>query len=316
MKKKAGIMLAVLWLTGCGNELYDQSMEQGKLALAGGDFDKALASFELALEEKPDDTEVRALYSQLTAYQDVEEAIEQGHWDDAVQKGDDLLKEQKLEVRLQKSLNQLIQMAESAQKNEQAVSAKVETLQKLADEKKYEEAEELINSLKQDNQLEAAYANVSDQIDKIATDIQSGRQSEAEAEKAAAVQAAREAAEQADQQTVYYQKLDRIERGNADLDAVYENGTTVEIREAETERYKRWDDALNEIYGVLKNELPAAEMAQLRQEQREWIAFRDEAAEEAASQFEGGTWESVQFVSSQANLTKERCYQLVDLYMK
>ncbi|WP_052712205.1 lysozyme inhibitor LprI family protein [Domibacillus indicus] len=317
MKKKAAMLLAAFMLAGCGNGLYDQSMEQGKLALAGGEFDKALASFELALEEKPDDKEAEAVYKQLSAYKNIEAAAEQAQWDQVVEEGNALIKEKELGKSLKKPVEQFIHTAQAAKENEQLAAEKVDTAKQLAEDKKYEEAQEVIDEIKQDENLQAAYAGFASEVDKIAADIQSGQQNEAEAEKEAAVQAAEEAAAAVavSQKTTYYQKLDRIERGLADLDYIYETGTTVEIREAETERYKRWDDALNEIYGVLKKELPSGEMEQLRQAQREWIKFRDETAEEAASSFSGGSWESVQYKSTQADVTRNRCYELVDRYM-
>ena len=37
----------------------------------------------------------------------------------------------------------------------------------------------------------------------------------------------------------------------------------IEVRRIAAESYQMWDDKLNEIYGVLKQELPADEMAAL-----------------------------------------------------
>lgn len=109
----------------------------------------------------------------------------------------------------------------------------------------------------------------------------------------------------------YLQKLNNIDQGLVDLDYLYKNGITSEMMEAESERYKRWDDALNEIYGVLKNQLSNDEMNNLRKEQRQWIINRDITAEAESLEFKGGTMESIQYISTQARLTKERCFELV-----
>lgn len=57
-------------------------------------------------------------------------------------------------------------------------------------------------------------------------------------------------------------------RLNNELSYLYDNGGTVEAVEASSREYKAWDDALNEIYGVLKTELSTNEMNKLRQAQR------------------------------------------------
>lgn len=113
----------------------------------------------------------------------------------------------------------------------------------------------------------------------------------------------------------YLQALDRIDMALTKLESSYSNGSTAALKAGETESLKRWDKALNEIYGVLKEQLPPEEMEQLRQKQREWIEFRDLEAEEAASEFAGGTLEGVANLTTQRQLTKERCYFLVNAYL-
>ncbi|WP_410771266.1 lysozyme inhibitor LprI family protein [Fontibacillus sp. BL9] len=114
----------------------------------------------------------------------------------------------------------------------------------------------------------------------------------------------------------YLEKLDEIEAGLADLEELNEEGTTASMTEAAAETFNRWDTALNEIYGELKQQLSANEMDDLKEKQREWIKQRDEIAEKEAAEFKGGTMEGLQLVSTKARVTKERCYELVNQYMK
>ncbi|WP_435923561.1 lysozyme inhibitor LprI family protein [Paenibacillus sp. DYY-L-2] len=114
----------------------------------------------------------------------------------------------------------------------------------------------------------------------------------------------------------YIQKLDDIEKGLSDLQELYDEGTTVSMTKAAEEAYKRWDDALNEIYGALKNRLTEEDMAVLKKEQQAWITKRDEDAEKKAAEFKGGTMEALELLSAKAGITKGRCYELVGKYMK
>jgi len=113
----------------------------------------------------------------------------------------------------------------------------------------------------------------------------------------------------------YLDKLNSIEKAATEI-RNNNDGTTFGMRKSQEEILEKWDQALNEIYQVLETQLPADEMEKLRQEQRKWITLRDETAKEDASQFEGGTMEPLEYTASLANTTKERCYELVENYMK
>lgn len=114
----------------------------------------------------------------------------------------------------------------------------------------------------------------------------------------------------------YIQKLNAIEEGLADLQGLYDEGTTVSMKAAADETYKRWDTALNDIYSMLKQRLSASEMAELKEKQVAWITYRDETAKAESLEYKGGSMESLQYMATQSRVTKERCYELVELYMK
>ncbi len=118
---------------------------------------------------------------------------------------------------------------------------------------------------------------------------------------------------QENQKEKYFKKLNSMYESDRNVEV---EETMVEMEEQEAERYQNWDKMLNEIYGVLQAQLPSDEMDQLREEQRNWVKHRDEAAKEASLKYEGGTTESLEYVATQASLTRERCYELVAKYME
>ena len=94
------------------------------------------------------------------------------------------------------------------------------------------------------------------------------------------------------------------------------DSSTYALKKVEDDRWELWDKLLNEIYGELKEQLSPEEMDLLRENQRQWLKDRDEQALEASLKFKGGTQEHLEYVAVLANLTEERCYELVDRYMK
>ncbi|WP_436374716.1 lysozyme inhibitor LprI family protein [Cytobacillus sp. BC1816] len=111
----------------------------------------------------------------------------------------------------------------------------------------------------------------------------------------------------------YLKKLKKMEEADRYAEA---KTTTAELVEQETERYRTWDEELNKIYGLLEVQLDKGQMDQLREEQRSWIQQRDEAAKKSSLKYKGGSMEPLEYVATQASLTRERCYFLVVRYMK
>ncbi|KXH87536.1 lysozyme inhibitor LprI family protein [Sporosarcina sp. HYO08] len=333
MKKLAIVISSVCFLLmGCGNSTFDKAIEQSKLALANGEFEKALSLSELALEEKPKDEEAKALYTVLTAFDEVKDAFNRSDWEETVKKIDALNDQKNLPGVLKKELKAIEKDVRGNIEQQSTVANQIKAIENLIGEKKLDEAKELLDQLQNDETLKEGLAAHSEVIHALSNNIHTNLQKQSEEqvakakeEAAVAKETATKAKEEAskakksqsaNQKYQYLRKLDGIEAGLSDLAYLYANGITAEMKEAEAEVYKRWDDALNEIYGVLKSQLSKNEMDLLRGEQRDWILYRDYEAEKAASAFEGGTFAGVQYLSTLGELTKKRCYQLVELYMK
>lgn len=112
----------------------------------------------------------------------------------------------------------------------------------------------------------------------------------------------------------YLRKLNNIKKEAEELEAT--DSSTYALKKVEDDRWDIWDELLNEIYGVLKDQLPPEEMDQIKEEQRNWMKYRDDSALEASLKYKGGTQEHIEYVAVLANLTEERCYELVANYMK
>ena len=117
------------------------------------------------------------------------------------------------------------------------------------------------------------------------------------------------------QREEYIQILNSLDSELAYIDDLYDEKSVAEMRDLEEQRYQRWDAALNDIYGVLKEQLSLSDMDTLKQKQREWIVYRDTQAEKGTEQL-GGGWQSLQYTINLKDITKDRCYELVNLYMK
>ncbi|KGR77112.1 lysozyme inhibitor LprI family protein [Ureibacillus sinduriensis] len=114
----------------------------------------------------------------------------------------------------------------------------------------------------------------------------------------------------------YLKKLNEAKKETDEMRNNPADDSTYALKAVEGEIYEVWDGLLNEIYGVLKQQLPSEEMNKLRDAQRKWIDYRDKTALEASLKYKGGTMEHLEYTVVLNNLTEERCFELVEHYMK
>lgn len=93
-------------------------------------------------------------------------------------------------------------------------------------------------------------------------------------------------------------------------------GVTSDMLADNEYNYKLWNDALNEIYSALQNQLSESEMKTLREKQRQWIEDREQAAQASYDEEGGGSLSVVLYGETFVEVTRERCYELIDLYMR
>lgn len=344
MKKLAVLMFAIfLLLAGCGTSAYANAMKDATSEIENGEYEKALKSLELALEEKPEDKEARTLYENIKALNQVKEAIDGTDWEVAVTKAKNLLKGDTLAKGIKVEAEQYINQAESElAANKEEDTDKEEDLGREEDTGKKEdmnskkevaaesgtnasEKEEAVNT-EEIPKSKIAISEKAEDVDtekksidnaeRVNSEVTAGKEEVTNTEKEKAEPVKVESDKAAGEREKKLKKLNDIQKGLAEFDKALETGTQVEMTQAKGEIFKRWDTALNEIYGALENQLSTSKFESLREEQRKWLTYRDEVAKENSLKFEGGTMASLEYVSTQARVTEERCYELVEGYME
>lgn len=116
----------------------------------------------------------------------------------------------------------------------------------------------------------------------------------------------------------FIEKLDKIQEELDSLDIKKDSdaGVTSAMRGFYGISYDKYDEALNEIYTMFKEELPEEIMNDLQNEQLKWIEQKEDKAMKETEEFKGGTFEFVAYNMSLYESTKDRCYELVNQYME
>lgn len=299
------ILVLSLGVVGCGNSIVNKSIEQAKSSIESKEYDKSLLSLEMALDEESDNEEVKKLYDIVDKYQQAKKLIEDNNIDEA-KKVLDAINIEYTSYAIKEDIDNLKSEVENQYKEIEKVNVHLKEAENLFNNKKYGEAKVCLGA----NIL----GIVGDSIEpnKYATEEQKQKALEiTERCELGIVDEEKNLVESKNAQ--YIEKLNSIEM---ELNDLYKGETTIEMKEFAGKTYKKWDNALNEIYSLLKVQLSNSDMDALTEKQIQWIEYRDITAKNESLAFEGGTMEGLQYTSTLANITKERCYELVNNYMK
>ena len=85
-----------------------------------------------------------------------------------------------------------------------------------------------------------------------------------------------------------------------------------DMNELSNEIYVVWDEALNELWGILKDTQDENTMNDLLKEQREWIDMKEAEVKKTGEEFAGGSMQALVINQKDAELTKVRVYELAD----
>lgn len=312
------VMLSVsLIITGCGNGAVNKSIKQAKAALESKNYDEAISSLEAALKEDWKHEEANKLYKIVDGYRKSTEALENKNIEEAKTLLDGISGDY-TEYPIKNAVDELKSKVDNYYKEVAKVDTYVTEAEKLFNEKKYEECKKYIetNILGSDKENIKTNTYATDDHKIKATEIESKCEWEIIQKEQKVAEEKRKQQEALSTKSKYIDKLNQTGASLSDLAYLYDGGITSNLLEAESRTLKRWDDMLNEIYGVLKTQLTKSEMDALTDKQLEWLTYRDKTAEDAAKYFAGGSFEAVQRNTTLAKLTKERCYELVNIYMK
>ena len=89
--------------------------------------------------------------------------------------------------------------------------------------------------------------------------------------------------------------------------------TQLEMNTNSYDVYVQWDNLINEIYQHIKTIMDESTFAALEKDELEWIKEKDNAIEEAAAKYEGGSIVPLIRNTTASSYTQNRCYYLLGI---
>lgn len=305
-------MVLALTLTGCGNSIAKKSIKQANTEIASKNYDKALASIELALDEDKGNTEAKKLYSILKSYKKAQSALKDNNIDEA-KKALDGIDAKYSNYAIKDDVDLLKNQVKEKSKGIEVANNNITKLEGLIREKKYDESKTLIEEINKSSLNEEQNSKIKELNFKIESEKKTS------IAKTANDTAPTKSVEES-KKTIYLSKMNSLETNLHNQLAHLENGATVDRHNSANIQYTAWDGMLNEVWDILKQQLPESEMSVLTKKQVAWISYKENAGKSAAAEFgtgeSAGTEAPVAEDTSLAENTKARCYELVNNYMK
>ena len=273
MKKKhiiITLIVIIIIIAACGigfyvyrNSAINKQLEKADLLVNESEYDKALAQYELILDNDSDNKKAKEAKEML------KDNIE----------------------GLREEINEGL-------KTNKDIDSSISKARDLIENKKYEEAKKVLDKINSSDLKENQKQTITDLKGRVDSEIKNKEESK---KKSLATERLR-----------YLNKLNDIQKSINDMPP---GDTTAEMNEFADREYKLWDNALNEIYGYLKNNLPQDKFKALEQDEVRWIKEKEVKAKDAADKFKGGTAAPSVYLGTLADETKDRCYKLVNDYM-
>lgn len=140
------LFISAIILSACGNRMFNKAVDQGKLAVASMEYEKAKASFELALEEK-EDHEVKAMLEQVNDMVAGLKAKENDEIEEAIKYFRKITKGDSIFPSMAEQADKIGQELQKVQERINHYEDQVLQAESFIKEKQYAEGKELLNQL-------------------------------------------------------------------------------------------------------------------------------------------------------------------------
>ncbi len=133
------MILLLLSLVGCGNTAATEAIEQGRLELVSKEYDKALSSFEKAINEGSEDEEIKELIKTIKSFNHGKKLIEEGNFDEAKEVLDSIDKDY-VNYSIKDDINSLKEKIVTYEENDKFINNEIVSIDQLVSEGKYDDA--------------------------------------------------------------------------------------------------------------------------------------------------------------------------------
>lgn len=325
MKKKyISVIIAIIVVIAIGggffvyqNNTKNKGIEKANKLIKEREYDKALASFELVLDDYPNNQDAKKGKEMLEDYMNANKNFDDRNLEDANRLISDMPNEYSNYKELKEDVDSLKDKISKEINNNKNIYKDIDNIRDLIKKDKYTEAKKALESLQnksldesQKKTLEDLKGRIDSELKKVDERYNSSNKNDNNSSTNSNLNTSK-----SDIALARIKYLNRLSDIQNQLDSMNPGETTLEMLRNADETYKAWDGALNDIYQYLKENLPSDKFKVLQQDEIRWIKQKEENAKKEREKYEGGSMAGIMYSSSLASDTRNRCYELVNNYM-
>ncbi|MGL4570822.1 MAG: lysozyme inhibitor LprI family protein [Clostridium sp.] len=302
-------------LGGAGFFVYRSSttnkgVEKGIELINDKEYDKALASFELVLDDDANNKEAMEGKDLVSKYIDAKKLFDEGKIEEAKREIESMPSDYGKYSALKGDVDILKSKIDENLNLNKDIDKEIDKVRNLIKDKGYKEAKKIIDTLNNKELNDTQKKTVEDLNGRVDSELQKAN-----------IEVSKPKDKSNSSNTGTNMGLDKIKYLNKlksiqnEIDKMEPGYTDPEMRQNASAEYTAWDNELNDIYGYLKNNLPQDKFKVLEKEEVQWIKDKEAKAKKNSEQYKGGTMERLEYICTLASETKNRCYELVNNYM-
>src|SRR5690625_781453 len=290
LKKFLFIFATIFILAACSSP-YDDLLKEGNEAFDKGEYDQALKLYEYALDEDEDGKEAKEKIEIIDMYNELN-SIDEGDWDEAFDLANDILKHDAINDKMKKEVKETLTTVETNKEEEEKLLASLDKIEKDIKNEKFEKAAKAL----EDFDFTVDSSEVYDRHEELGYSLEDAtiafaekerEKEEKEAEKKRKEEEKKAAASQS-KYDKYYDKAMAID--SCMKDAGFDAGYMHDYSVVSYKFVSDWDNLLNEVWDVLKEDLPSDVYDELLEDQREWIQNKEAEYKEYSDKVEADTY--------------------------
>lgn len=284
----------------------DREIKKGVELISEKQYEKAVATFELVLDDNNSNTKASELKDMVQNYLDSKKLFDENKFADAKDKIDSINEDYNNYPSLKDDVNNLKDKINANIKNDNSIKDDINKVRDLINENRFSEAKNIIKKLQDKKLDDNQKQQVSDLEGRVDSELEKADTSKEDEDNTSEGQSENKNSYTKSDAVSY---LKEVESSTPEFDGYI--GSAKQI-------YSNWDDALNFLWGKLKDELPESEFNKLQQDEVQWIKDKESDANKVAENSgsdKGSEMYNMDYMLEAANSTKERCYQLAG-YLK
>ncbi|MGG7078411.1 lysozyme inhibitor LprI family protein [Clostridium sardiniense] len=298
------VILVIAILGGTGFFLYrtsstNKAVKKGIELISQKQYEKALISFDLILEDDSDNTKASELKDMVEKYLEAKKLFDEGKLTEAKSEIESINKSYSNYNSLKEDINALENKINEEINSNKDIDNNINKVRELINENNFDEAKRVIENLEKQELDENQKQQISDLKGRVTAELE-----KIDIKNKSENSANQDINKNSDSKSNILKYLNGVEERTPEFDGSVPSANKI---------YSNWDDALNFVWSKLKEDLPQGEFNKLKEKQIQWISEKESAAKQASINSgadAGSQMYRMLGTLEAADLTKERCYQL------